>query len=358
MHFSQPGTPGVPYTPAGPNTISRNTQSALDTIHSAVSRSTTYGDHFTPRAYTQLQPNRRTDYSINSRLSQRPWTDESRGKYNSDFPVGPLIDPLLSDDESEEDEESEERTTAGGPGQEEGVASPGGNVPESTEETSAIKETEVVQKCDASTQTDEAFFTENITPQEPPNHISQILPPTDKTTADVPSGSPPTSPPARNPIDSLTARLYKFPLLDQQRPATERGNPVSKLEFSPRRYSAEGTKVQSPRGYSAWGVGGDLSAAQKQDLERRRSLSQPSVSHKLQSLSRVLQAQTDAQVRTPRTVESTRRMMQVFNRFSRSESMRRFHQHYQESAAPDLRVFSIREGKRHIIHGTHAYYYH
>ena len=59
---------------------------------------------------------------------------------------------------------------------------------------------------------------------------------------------------------------------------------------------------------------------------------------------------------TPRSVTSARRFSELYS-FSRSEVQRRFHQQYPEQA-PDLRQYGIQTGKRHIIHGYHAYYYH
>ena len=59
----------------------------------------------------------------------------------------------------------------------------------------------------------------------------------------------------------------------------------------------------------------------------------------------------------PRSVESTRRMNELFQGFKRCEVLRRFHSAYPESA-PDLRQYGTRTGKRHIINGHHAYYFH
>ena len=58
----------------------------------------------------------------------------------------------------------------------------------------------------------------------------------------------------------------------------------------------------------------------------------------------------------PRTVSSTRRLMSAYD-YSKSDALRRFHQQYRETT-PDLREYSICEGKRHIIHGSHAYFFH
>ena len=58
-----------------------------------------------------------------------------------------------------------------------------------------------------------------------------------------------------------------------------------------------------------------------------------------------------------RTAQSTQRLMTLYNGFNRSEVMKKFHKQYPEKA-PDLRQYSIREGKRHVICGSHAYYFH
>ena len=59
---------------------------------------------------------------------------------------------------------------------------------------------------------------------------------------------------------------------------------------------------------------------------------------------------------TPRTASSTRRLMSAYD-YSKSDALRRFHQQYRETT-PDLREYSLCEGKRHIIHGSHAYFFH
>ena len=61
-----------------------------------------------------------------------------------------------------------------------------------------------------------------------------------------------------------------------------------------------------------------------------------------------------ADVHTTRSAVSTRRM---FNSFSKTEAIRRFQERYPGNV-PDLRDYSIQEGRRHVIHGHHAYYYH
>ena len=58
---------------------------------------------------------------------------------------------------------------------------------------------------------------------------------------------------------------------------------------------------------------------------------------------------------TPRTAVASRRLMSAFE-FNKSAVKRRFHAEYPENA-PDLRKNS-RQGKRHLIHGHHAYYFH
>lgn len=365
-----------PYT--GTHTPGPSTQSALDTIHSMVSRSTTYRDHFTPRTHTQLQPSSKADYLVFSMQSHRPWTNESRGKYNTDFPTGPpLLDPLSDDEEEAESEVCEGEKPLTQVQEEEEMlpeessakqdddktlptdgqsiiesASAGGERCAEDETTGGDKQE--ADTSEASTQTEEFYFGERNSalnsPQSSPHYTSYSLPPatgnTPQPSSEASSPRPGTSAPSRNPIDSLTAKLYKLPLLDPGR-----GTPSSK----PAAVTAHATEEKLGSGSSS-----PFTAAGKQDLEYRRSFSQPSVSHKLQALSKVQRSDSmegSSQLRTPRTVESSRKMMEVFNRFSRSESMKRFNQHFRE-LTPDLRQFSIRQGKRHIIHGTHAYYYH
>ena len=63
---------------------------------------------------------------------------------------------------------------------------------------------------------------------------------------------------------------------------------------------------------------------------------------------------SSAQVRTG---EVTRRLMGLYNGFNKTDVLKKFHEQYPEKA-PDLREYSIRDGKRHVIHGSHAYYFH
>ena len=63
---------------------------------------------------------------------------------------------------------------------------------------------------------------------------------------------------------------------------------------------------------------------------------------------------THSRLATPR---STQRLMSLFNGFNKTEILKQFHKEFPENA-PDLREYSVHEGKRHIIHGSHAYYYH
>ena len=57
------------------------------------------------------------------------------------------------------------------------------------------------------------------------------------------------------------------------------------------------------------------------------------------------------------TPHPTQRLMSLVNGFNKTEILKRFHKEFPEKA-PDLREYSVHEGKRHIIHGSHAYYYH
>lgn len=60
---------------------------------------------------------------------------------------------------------------------------------------------------------------------------------------------------------------------------------------------------------------------------------------------------------TPRSAQSTRQLMTLFNGFNKSDVLKQFHEDFPEKTA-DLREYSTHEGKRHFIHGSHAYYYH
>ena len=58
---------------------------------------------------------------------------------------------------------------------------------------------------------------------------------------------------------------------------------------------------------------------------------------------------------TPRTAVASRRLMSAYE-FDKSAVKKQFHAEYPENA-PDLRENST-QGKRHLIHGYHAYYFH
>ena len=58
----------------------------------------------------------------------------------------------------------------------------------------------------------------------------------------------------------------------------------------------------------------------------------------------------------PRATQSARRFSDLYS-FSRSQVQRQFHQQYPEQA-PDIREYGIQTGRRHVIHGYHAYYFH
>lgn len=60
---------------------------------------------------------------------------------------------------------------------------------------------------------------------------------------------------------------------------------------------------------------------------------------------------------TPRTAQSTQRLMSLFNGFNKTDICKRFHEEFPEKA-PDLREYGLQNGKRHTIHGSHAYYFH
>ena len=210
----------------------------------------------------------------------------------------------------------------------------------------------VVLMVDASTQTEDDYFDQpekspQPPPSQPPQHadskkkVTSSEKPTDLSHQDTAT--------AQSPIDVLTAKMYKLPLIDspQTKDIAKKSPPRDGIQLSKR-------------------VGGHSLVTETQDmlsLQCSASKQQPqrqSVSKKLHSMSKtqkgeLLEGYVSSPI--PRTVESTRRMLKVFNEYSHTNAQKQFHQQYQE-VSPDLRPFGMRKGKRHVIHGAHAYYYH
>ena len=363
-----PPSTGVPLAPSQ-TPVSENTKQAIAAIHSLLARSTTYNEHYTPRSsHTQSRPASRPDHSLSSRLSLRPWTAESRGKYSHCAPDDSFYYPYLEyaytprQDTSPttvskvaQDSEQGRKECGTIEEEEDTVAAEEGNEGEDRQEEEEEQEVkQKVEMSDAATQTDEAYFKQHsdVYPSPPPPDAAQQQQQQRPHTVHVsaiqtspPSTSSPTH--TRKPIDALTAKLYKLPLIDSPPLKTKRTT-ATQMPVSPAR--------SPPAIQLSKKVGTLASSFDKFNTQ------QPSVSQKLYSLSKASREDSrlgkccDAASK-PRSVESTRRMIQVFNGYSKAKTLKRFTQQYQDPV-PDLRHFSIREGKRHFIHGTHAYYYH
>lgn len=340
-------------------------------------RTTTYQEHFSPRSYqTQIQLRTKPDYSISSRLSQRPWTTESRGKYNHWSPSSTSYYPYLEENEQIENEQQNFGKSESG-GKQDVVAM---NRSEKDSASPLIEDVECkqqekdaltgqpegdakdVEMVDAETQTEEAYFEQedHHPASSPSQQTSAIKLPPSMQVRDSSSqtDSPPSSTSAahRRPIDALTAKLYKLPLIYQ--PMVRDANTTSQVA----------TPVLRKQDIHLSRRVGGLSSALHKQQDHGNNQVPPSMSQKLHNLSRAHKergedfrpAGRESSVlctQTPRTVESTRRMMQVFHGYSKSKVLNRFNQQYQD-LVPDLRRFNIKEGRRHFINGTHAYYHH
>ncbi len=310
--------------------ITPNTQRALESFQGLLTRSTTYGEHF-HQSPSGIQPSSRLDYSFRSRESQRPWTTESRGKYSCPYNTLHILSPLtspsqLSEHSWEEGNEDESLTdnsdTAIIPvdvqykkmvSKEEipSSASEVTNMPVTSPERVVRKGVEMVS---VYTQTEDEYFCNE----------NQMLPsPENNKFPEVSSDFTPN-----RSMDILTSKIYKLPMIERPITATvpegEDPQHVNKSQFN---------ELKSPRRDTI--------------LVRSQGVKNLAMSHRVD----------DNKVSTPRTVEATRRMADLYNGFSRSEILKQFNHQYQEKA-PDLRRYSIREGKRHVINGTHSYYYH
>lgn len=365
-HYLPPPSTG-PLSSATTSTtpVSENTKKAIETIHSLLARSTTYREHFTPRSYpTQIKPCSRPDHSISSRLSVRPWTAESRGKYSHYTPDDTFYYPYLEYAHTEHEESRYDSKAAPDSEQGKRECNP---IPEEEgddvqEEKDSLKieeedddDVQDIETSDAETQTEEGYFKQ---------HEEDVIYPSSSQPEQITHGvldystqTPDTTlAPPRKPIDALTAKLYRLPLIDTPPvlgSKDQRSTPI-RASTSPAKslgiHLSKRVGTLEPSSYST-----------KKQISST-GMPQQSVSQKLHTLSKVTQddsrlGKSRGLVLKPRSMESTRRMLQVFNGYSKSKVLNRFNQQYQESA-PDLRKFSTREGKRHFIHGTHAYYYH
>ena len=258
------------------------------------------------------------------------------------------------------------------------------------------------------TQSDNFYFVQQKDagiPRIPAAASSQVSPSQQHSVQLQGASSPPTpAPPSRQPIDALTARLYKLPSLQSDQPGHSPGNRkmstqqmraladcddngcdyvdakegVSVAVDAQQAQQQDGTIVgvcqgvntnpRPPPGKVLTQLSGHMTTGPslgihrrgkqlEQEQQQKSSLGQKL--HRAQQVKRWVDQRRKGGVAdsTPHTVESTRRMMEVFSRFSKSSIIKKFSQQYQE-VPPDLRRYSTVGGKRHVIHGHHSYYYH
>ena len=382
-----------------------------------LTRTTTYAEHF-PRHLQSVSGNQnvlRVDYSLRSCVSHRPWTNESRGKYCRRIPLSaPRVEDSERDDSSEIDydalgasdgivfsllkgsnnspkKEEEGRETEKNEGthckgvdidvNKSEVCTNGsdatcrsckGNPPRDSNSSKQITskdrnqnseqrqantaENSKVVMVDSSTQTEENYFNNTI-----PNGVPQPLPQVRSTNIAQLQAS------ATSHVLQGAQELSKLPQVAEYRQlqtapsvAGAKGGAVLPSETSkylqPPIRSLDMSR-QPPRLP-------DASPLVKYPLAKRplsafmESLSPYNASQKSTHL-RSFSADASLCSSTAQvcTGEVTRRLMGLYNGFSRTEVMKKFHEQYPERA-PDLREYSIREGKRHVIHGSHAYYFH
>lgn len=196
---------------------------------------------------------------------------------------------------------------------------------------------------DSSTQTEEDYFSNTAAPNAPLPQLSN----TTSATAPQPQASQLTPQP-QSPV-------YKLPQVGQTQSAKKVTIPSLKAISRGAQPSLKSLEASSKPS--------DVDASQ---LVRFPSAKRPlsAFINSLPKYNAMLKPQharsysADAGY-TPhvRTAQATRRLMTLYNGFNRSEVMRRFHEEHPEKA-PDLREYSIREGKRHVICGSNAYYFH
>lgn len=229
-----------------------SSQIALKRIHQVLSRTTTYSEQFPAPNTPRVLPNvLQTAYSFRSRVSHRPWTAESRGKYNR------VAMPLSSAGLDASNSADRSHTVKYSSNEQDNSETDNGSTTsfENEPDTNPIK-------IDASTQTENEYF--------------------------------------------ITATTIELPCLfpiDQKLP----GDDLLGLNELP-------------------------------NVDTRSQDSQQSTF-------------------TPRSAQSTRRLMTLFNGFNKTDVLKRFHEDFPEKTA-DIREYSTHEGKRHFIHGSHSYYYH
>ena len=384
---SAPVTPSqTPSFTQGTPPITPRTNDALNTIHRLLTRTTTYAEHFPGQRVQTNNENQknilRLDYSLRSCVSQRPWTSESRGKYCRRIPMSPRMEQE-SDNVSEADSdglgdsdgvvftllkgaelqkggvESHNKKAGSHEGGAEAHKGMESHNEESEQndpisqnrETMTSKDTNVTDlvkikrqggsnMVDSSTQTEEEYFSYTATPNAP---LPQLSNTTSTTTPQLTASQPPQP----------QSQAYKLPQVGPTQSAKKVTIPLltENSGVQPSLRPLEASKLNK------------LDASQ---LVRFPSAKRP-LSAFIDSLpvyNTMLKPQHtrsySADASYPphiRTAQATKRLMTLYNGFNRSEVMRKFHEQYPERA-PDLREYSIREGKRHVICGSHAYYFH
>ena len=341
--------------------MSPQTQEALASIHKTLTRTTTYSEHF-PGHSTGVQNILRLEES--TRGSHRPHTAESRGKYGSSRGrTGFTSDDGATDrhhhqthtmSESQNQEFDFETGNEAHPVQKQTkkLAYAGnGNDLDATEqihdESKANKEEDINHR----TAGDSAEAQTGAQLNPPEETTSEELKASgEHTKMDKATQTDPED--FTQPIQSLTysANIHSRPESQSRLPHISHTGHLTQMEHDSPKPSRDYLKPDA--GHSHY------------KLPRSRSESEnklPTTGTQFQSLpswahGRRPHSADSLYSYTPRTVSSTRRMMSAYD-YSKSDALRRFHQQYRETT-PDLREYSIREGKRHVIHGSHAYFFH
>ena len=399
------------------------TNDALNSIHKLISRTTTYSEHFPRHDHTHSQNSNqnvlRLDYSLQSSVSQRPWTSESRGKYCRRIPIlasrtqeGAVsvgrdddIDAISEGDsdilgankdgvdfsllkgtdtqgkwvkqgveiyrkESETGRKEMERTGKVAQSCEDMVGRSHGNVGDAqqyaehnivtpcgqelvieAQSSNSRKATAAVGRAklvDNWTQTEEEYF--DATPR-----LSALLPQVQDTLSSNTDPQPQNGT-LSTPAQAQPNRLPQAKVANKTTVSSTIGEKLQRYQPTPRL-----SEVSGPLNYKL-----DASQLVKFPLAKRplssivdllptyNPLMNSGHARHYSADEAIFSNNNSHQVRT---TEATRRLMGLYNGFNRTEVMQRFHKQYPEKA-PDLREYSIREGRRHVIHGSHAYYFH
>ena len=370
--------------------ITPRTNEALNSIHRLLTRTTTYGEHFPGQTVPSNHHNGdqknilRLDYSLRSCVSQRPWTSESRGKYCRRIPMSPrmAVEPE-SDNVSEAD-------SADGLGDSDGIVfsllkgaeshkggveshgeagshDEGANPHKAQNDacdqiaTKSNKETNYLIKIkghgdqsnmvDSSTQTEEEYFITTATPNAP---LAQL-----RSTTLTSTATPQLT------ASQSAALAYKLPRVGTTQSAKKVTLPSSKEDTAaagvqPSLRLPKASLVPEPSKLDASQLVRFPSAKRPlsafvDTLPIYKTMLKPQHTRSYSADASYPPHQNNNN--NIRTAQSTRRLMTLYNGFTRSEVMKKFHEQYPENA-PDLREYSIREGKRHVICGSHAYYFH